>query len=48
MNADLGFIDIKGLNCWTIDKLIVSIENKLSSIANAMSSSFVVNPFWKS
>jgi len=48
VNADLGFIDIKGLNCWTIDKLIVSIENKPSSIANAMSFSFVVNPFWKS
>jgi len=48
MNVDLGFIDIKGANCWTIDKLIVSIENKPSSMVNTMSSSYFVNPFLKS
>jgi len=48
MNVHLGFIDIKGSNCWTTDKLIVSIENKLGSIVNAMSSSSFVNPFSKS
>jgi len=45
MNVDLGFIDIKGSNCWTIDKLIVSIENKPGSMVNAMSSSYFVNRF---
>jgi hypothetical protein len=45
VNVDLCFIDIKGSNCWTIDKLKVSIENKSGSVANAMSSSSFVNPF---
>jgi hypothetical protein len=48
VNVDLGFINIKGSKCWTINKLIVSIENKSSFVTNEMSSSSIVNPFWKS
>jgi hypothetical protein len=48
VNVDLGFIDIKGSNCWTINMVKVSIENKSGSVANAMSSSSFENPFWKS
>jgi len=48
VNVDLGFIDIKGSNSWTIDKLIVSIENKRGYVVNAMFCSSFVNPFWKS
>jgi hypothetical protein len=47
VNVDWSFIDIKGSNCWTIDKLKVSIEKKLSFVVNAMFSSSFVNPFWK-
>jgi hypothetical protein len=48
VNVNLSFIDIKGSNSWTIDNLIVSIENKLGFVVNAMFCSYFVNAFWKS